>query len=34
MQIIRAIATGEVGIDGGESGTTVTIRHRRGERTA
>jgi serine phosphatase RsbU (regulator of sigma subunit)/anti-sigma regulatory factor (Ser/Thr protein kinase) len=34
MQIMRAISEGEVAIDRRTDGTTVTIRHRRGERSA
>jgi hypothetical protein len=33
MQIMRAIA-GEVGVDRSPDGTTVTIHHRRGDRSA
>ena len=32
--VLQAIATGEVAIERSEQGTTVSIRHRRGERTA
>ena len=32
MHIMHAIAAGQVAIDRGAQGTTVTIRHRRGER--
>ena len=32
MQIMQAISEGEVAVDRTAAGTTVTIRHRRGER--